>query len=107
MAPLSLKSWRPYKFVKIRSWSFKGPNLVLVCFGGVPGGGGGGALVDFGAAFDWNRICKTINIMIKDFMCFQRKASSNMVLLAAEFLPNGSILFADPFNISREIKCLL
>jgi len=40
--------------VKIRSWSFKGPNFVFVCFGGVPGGGGGGAAeAAFAGAPDW------------------------------------------------------
>lgn len=40
MAPLSLQSCLPYKLVNILSSSAKGPNLVLVCGGGVPGGGG-------------------------------------------------------------------
>lgn len=39
IAPLSLQSCLPYKFVNIRSSSAKGPNFVLLCGGGVPGGG--------------------------------------------------------------------
>ena len=37
MAPFNFQSWRPYKLVKMRSSSFRGPNLVflgLVGFGG-------------------------------------------------------------------------
>ena len=60
-APFNFQSWRPYKFVKIRSWSFSPPNLVLVCFGGVPGGGGGGAAA-FGGALDWNRTTAKLGV---------------------------------------------
>lgn len=40
IAPLSRQSCLPYKLVNTLSSSAKGPNLVFVCGGGVPGGGG-------------------------------------------------------------------
>lgn len=37
-APFKRQSCRPYKLVKMRSWSASGPNVVFVCGGGTPAG---------------------------------------------------------------------